>query len=141
MPHMIIIRGLPGSGKSTLANELGLLKIEADMFFNKFIKSRTTTSYEYNPKMIYDAHDWCLQMAIIAMQTGVDFVVANTFTQEWEIKNYLYESSKYGYEVTILRTVGEFTNIHTVPRVVLENMKNKFEKIDGEIIVYPRNVN
>jgi hypothetical protein len=56
-------------------------------------------------------------------------VVANTFTEEWEMKVYYDMAERYKYRVHTLvvenRHGGE--NIHGVPEEKLEQMKNRFD--------------
>jgi predicted kinase len=127
--NLIIVRGLPGSGKSTFAksnyvNNFGYILLEADMYFCK------DGIYLYDKDKLSNAHDWCYNETIKQLRAGNSVVVANTFTRLWEIKKYLeLNPSK------IYRCVGNYKNIHNVPEDIIQKMKDRFQDIEGEIIV------
>ncbi|MEY4572456.1 MAG: hypothetical protein RLZ10_1695, partial [Bacteroidota bacterium] len=56
-------------------------------------------------------------------------VVANTFTEEWEMKPYFEMAERYNYRIhTIIvenRHGGE--NVHGVPKEKLQQMKDRFQ--------------
>jgi len=56
-------------------------------------------------------------------------VVSNTFTQEWEMKNYYELAEKYGYRVysLIVENRHNGVNQHNVPADKIEQMRNRFE--------------
>ena len=125
MKELILLRGLPGSGKSTLAKAIGGLHFEADMYFVD-----ENGNYNFDGSQIKDAHAWCQNKVRISMETGVEkIVVSNTFTQEWEMKEYYDMAEKYGYRVysIIVENRHGGTNQHGVPADRLEIMKNRFE--------------
>lgn len=120
-----LVRGLPGSGKSTFAKSLGLKHFEADMFFTHPI----TGEYEFNPRKISSAHDWCVENVELTMKGGESLVVSNTFTQEWEMKPYFELAEKYGYSIfsIIIENRHEGKNIHDCPEDKVEVMRNRFQ--------------
>jgi predicted kinase len=127
--NLIIVRGLPGSGKSTFAksnyvDNFGYILLEADMYFYR------DGIYFYDKNKISNAHNWCYNETVKQLRTGNNVVVANTFTMLWEIKKYLeLNPSK------IYRCVGNYKNIHNVPEDIIQKMKDRFQDIEGEIIV------
>lgn len=127
--NLIIVRGIPGAGKSTFAQKeyvkpFGYKLVEADMYFMK------NGIYTYIAEDISKAHDWCYNETIRLLRKGENVIVANTFTQSWELHKYLnLNPSK------IYRCTGNFTNIHGVPVDTIKRMQNRFENIDGEIIL------
>jgi 50S ribosomal subunit-associated GTPase HflX len=56
-------------------------------------------------------------------------VVSNTFTQEWEMDEYVKLAEKYGYMVftIIVENRHGGVNQHGVPADKLEQMKNRFQ--------------
>jgi hypothetical protein len=55
-------------------------------------------------------------------------IVSNTFTQEWEMKQYYELAEKYGYTVFSLIVENRHggVNEHGVPKEKLEQMKDRF---------------
>jgi predicted kinase len=130
---LFLVRGLPGSGKSTFAthiwNEYAVC--EADKFFYD-----KEGNYNFDPSKIKDAHAWCkneVETRMIDHQNNEQYypeiAVSNTFTQEWEMKDYFDLADKYGYKVVSLIVENRHggKNVHGVPEDKLEIMKNRFE--------------
>ncbi len=130
---LFLIRGLPGSGKSTFAthvwNEYAVC--EADKFFYD-----KEGNYNFDPSKLKDAHAWCKNEVEIRMkdhqvnnQYYPEISVSNTFTQEWEMKDYYELAEKYGYKVVSLIVQNRHggKNLHGVPDDKLEIMRNRFE--------------
>jgi predicted kinase len=130
--ELILLRGLPGSGKSTLAKIILQLPyndepevLSADDFFEMNGKE-----YEFDATKIKEAHNYCQFRCSERMrQQKARIVVANTFTQEWEMEEYFKMAERYNYRVhTVIvenRHGGE--NIHGVPDDKLQKMKARFE--------------
>lgn len=128
---LYLIRGISGSGKSTYAKHLmkqnpTLSHYEADMFFYK------DGEYNFNPTLIKDAHAWCKNKTEEDLKHGKSVIVSNTFTQKWELEPYIQLAQKYGAKLIIKKASGNYQNIHNVPQEVLNNMKSRWEDIDGE---------
>ena len=124
MKELFLVRGLPGSGKSTLAKSLGGKHIEADMFFVK------DGVYQFDATKLRDAHGWCQAMVGSWMSDNEErIVVSNTFTQEWEIKDYYDWAKDFDYKVYSLIVENRHggVNEHGVPEEKLEQMKQRFE--------------
>ncbi len=122
--ELFLLRGLPGAGKSTLAKSLGGKHIEADMFFMK------DGVYEFDSTKLRDAHQWCDVMVGSWMSDGEErIVVSNTFTQEWEMKNYYEWATDFDYKVYSLIVENRHggVNEHGVPEEKLQQMENRFE--------------
>jgi predicted kinase len=130
---LFLVRGLPGSGKSTFAthiwNEYAVC--EADKFFYD-----KEGNYNFDPSKIKDAHAWCKNEVETRMkdhqlnpQYYPEIAVSNTFTQEWEMKDYYDLAEKYGYKIVSLIVENRHggKNVHGVPEDKLEIMKNRFE--------------
>jgi predicted kinase len=128
MNKLILIRGVPGAGKSTkakelmLGNELWTRHIEADQYF-----IRPDGVYDWNPKFIKNAHEWCQNQVEAAMKAKYMVIVANTFVAKSTMQPYLEIAKKYGYEVEILIMDGGYKSIHNVPDDTVARMRQQFE--------------
>lgn len=120
--RLTLIRGLPGSGKSTLAKTLDAVHLEADMYF-----TNDAGDYQFDPRLLKEAHQWCLLRCEYYLNRGEAVVVANTFVKQWEMDDYRKLADKYHVELSIRRCVGEFANIHQVPEKTLTKMKRDWE--------------
>jgi predicted kinase len=130
---LFLVRGLPGSGKSTFASHIWneYAVCEADKFFYD-----KEGNYYFDPSKIKDAHAWCKNEVETRMkdhqlnpQYYPEIAVSNTFTQEWEMKDYYDLAEKYEYKVVSLIVENRHSgkNVHGVPEDKLEIMKNRFE--------------
>ena len=119
---LILIRGLPGSGKSTLARELaarGFVHIEADMWFEQ--------RGSFDAALLPEAHAWCLAQTVVALESGRDVVVSNTFVKQSEMQPYLDTARRLGQTVEIRCATGTWPSRHNVPAEVLTQMTRDFE--------------
>lgn len=129
---LILLRGVPGSGKTTVAevilqspsNRSPEVLSADDFFYN------TDGEYNFDPEKLREAHNYCQFRCSERMRQELSrIVVANTFTQEWEMKIYFDMAERYKYRVHTLivenRHDGE--NVHGVPEDKLLQMKNRFE--------------
>ncbi|XP_044524210.1 NEDD4-binding protein 2-like 1 isoform X4 [Gracilinanus agilis] len=87
--QLYLLRGLPGSGKSTLARQLkhnfprALIFSTDDFFFKE------DGTYEFNPDVLEEAHDWNQRRARKAMRNGTSpIIIDNTNLHAWEMKPY-----------------------------------------------------
>lgn len=118
---LTIIRGLPGSGKSTLAKSLGVLHLEADMFFMK------NGIYCYDNFLPGQAHAWCKEAVESALSKNIDVVVSNTFVKKWEVEVYTKMAEKLDQYFDIKTCKGNYGNVHNVPVEVIERMRTNWE--------------
>lgn len=129
---LILLRGLPGSGKTTLSNiilEWPTIDkpdtISADDYFMD-----DDGNYNFNPSKLKEAHNHCEIRCANKMKLELSrIVVANTFTQEWEMEKYYEMAERYNYRVHSVivenRHMGE--NVHGVPESKLIQMKDRFD--------------
>ena len=130
--ELILLRGLPGSGKSTLAKIILQLRstdepevLSADNFFED-----KEGDYNFDPTKLKEAHNYCQFRCSERMrQQKARIVVANTFTQEWEMDEYFKMAERYNYRVhtVIVENRHGNQNVHGVPEDKLQQMKNRFQ--------------
>jgi hypothetical protein len=129
---LILLRGLPGSGKSLLAKIILQSPsgyepevLSADDFFTD-----EKGNYNFDPEKLKEAHNYCQFRCSERMRQQImRIVVANTFTQDWEMEVYFDMARRYNYRVhTVIvenRHGGE--NVHGVPQNKLQQMKDRFQ--------------
>lgn len=129
--HLFIIRGLPGSGKSTLAHTLGHAVYEADQYFEK------EEGYVFDPAQLPTAHAHCQERTLRRLVEGMgnDVVVANTFSQRWELEPYLRMASAHRARVTVVDLFDGGLDdaalvarcVHGVPERGIAAMRSRWE--------------
>jgi len=129
---LILLRGVPGSGKTTLANVILQQPnnnpqeiLSADDFFES-----DNGEYNFDPTKLREAHNYCQFRCSERMrQQKARIVVANTFTQEWEMDEYFKMAERYNYRVHTLIVENRHgnENIHGVPENKLQQMKDRFQ--------------
>ncbi len=151
---LVVMRGVPGSGKSTKAEEImeqawndGYMAVNIHSADNYFV--RPDGVYDFNFRVLKNAHKWCCESVEQSMQEIGPFdgavnygpadliIVDNTNTRKWEYQTYLDMAEKYGYDVEEI-IVGEFNevsvrkyaerNTHGVPVEKVVEMAGRFEK-------------
>jgi predicted kinase len=130
--ELILLRGLPGSGKTTLAKTILQLRISdepevlsADDFF-----INENGEYVFDFTKLKEAHQYCQFRCSERMrQQKAKIVVANTFTEEWEMKPYFEMAERYRYRVhsVVVENRHGNENVHGVPENKLQQMKKRFE--------------
>jgi predicted kinase len=121
---LILLRGLPGSGKTTFGLSIDAFTASADDYFDIYHKGK------FKPHKIGAAHGWCRDLIEARMQSGWTLItVANTFTQEWEMKPYIDMAEGYGYNVhsLIVENRHGSSSVHDVPEETIERMRHRFE--------------
>ena len=130
--ELILLRGLPGSGKTTLSKIILQLRstdepevLSADDFFED-----KEGDYNFDATKLKEAHNYCQFRCSERMrQQKAKIVVANTFTQEWEMDEYFKMAERYNYRVhtVIVENRHGNENIHGVPEDKLQQMKSRFQ--------------
>lgn len=129
---LILLRGTPGSGKSTIGeiilqnpNSQEPDVLSADNYF-----TNEKGEYNFDVTKLKEAHNDCQQKCAIKMRNGVlKIVVANTFTQEWEMESYFQMAERYHYRVhsVIVENRHGNQNIHNVPEEKITQMTERFQ--------------
>ncbi|XP_069130477.1 serine-rich adhesin for platelets-like isoform X2 [Argopecten irradians] len=134
----VMLRGLPGSGKSTLARNLqhagekpGVILSSDDYFVQDGI-------YKFEPHLLSEAHEWNRLRTIQNLHNGcTPIIVDNTNTQAWEMKPYVKQAQKFGYDIYFLEpdTLWRFQpkelarrNTHGVPIKKIQMMLERYQK-------------
>ena len=141
--YMLILRGLPGCGKTTYAKKLvkyweRLTKTRAavcsaDDFFLQF------GIYDFNPKLLQNAHSACKQSAKLFM-ANEEFglvIIDNTNSQSWEYEPYLKMAQESGC-IAKTKIIGKIDTIsarayatrglHSVSTTTYDRMITRWEK-------------
>ena len=129
---LILLRGLPGSGKTTLAEVILQSNqgtrpdvLSADNYFMD-----EKGNYNFDTSKLKEAHNNCQQACADRMRLEFSkIVVANTFTEEWEMKPYFEMAERYKYRVhtIVVENRHDSKNIHNVPEDKLKQMQNRFQ--------------
>jgi predicted kinase len=130
--ELILIRGIPYSGKSTLAQRICERHApnahwwEADMFFE------TDKGYIYNKELISQAHQWCKNRTYQSLKNGSNpVIVANTFTQMWQMVPYFNMCREFGCKLRIIELHTQYNpNHHNVPAEAIARFIRNWEPID-----------
>ena len=129
---LILLRGLPGSGKSTLGDVI----LYTNQLTNQDVLSADNFFIDKNGEYLFDgskikeAHNNCQQKCAERMKHEfLKIVVANTFTEEWEMKPYFEMAERYNYRIhtIIVENRHGNKNIHNVPDEKLQSMKSRFD--------------
>jgi tRNA uridine 5-carbamoylmethylation protein Kti12 len=129
---LILLRGVPGSGKTTLGNAILFTNqsniqdvLSADNFF-----INEKEEYVFDFTKLKEAHNDCQVKCAERMRNEFSkIVVANTFTQEWEMEPYFIMAERYNYRIhtVIVENRHGSKNVHNVPEDKIEQMVKRFD--------------
>lgn len=152
MNYLVVLRGAAGSGKSTYARRLrdkccGILGKSVCICSADYYFIRSDGEYDFNPKLLGNAHNQCLEEAMLAM--GLDdscsdnwyqydvVIIDNTNTTKKEYKKYIEAANEAGYKVkeiivgsTDISMAEEYfkRNVHGCPLDTIQRMLSRFER-------------
>ena len=132
---LVLVRGLPGSGKSYLAEVLRKLSgaemgvCSADDYF------MVDGEYKFDPSKLPEAHLQCQSNTFARFSIDDIAFVANTFTQRWEMEQYLVFVETFGLDLLVLNLFDAglsdrelaARNTHGVPEEAITRMRERFE--------------
>jgi tRNA uridine 5-carbamoylmethylation protein Kti12 len=132
MGDLILLRGLPGSGKTTLGKTIlsWFSSTEPDVISADDYFVDEKGNYNFDVTKLKEAHADCQRRCAFKMKNELSrIVVANTFTQKWEMDIYFEMAERYNYMIhtVIVENRHGGKNVHDVPDEKLEQMKNRFE--------------
>jgi NEDD4-binding protein 2 len=135
MKELVLVRGVSGSGKSTLVDALWdvstIIRYSTDDFF------MVDGEYKFDPALLGENHLKCQHAVERSMMLKLDdpyscvIMVANTFTELWEMDPYIALAKKYGFRVhtIVVENRHRSTSIHDVPPAVLKAQEDRFEVV------------
>ena len=142
MSTLTIMRGLPGSGKSSWVRKYRPVEkvLSADDFF------MTSKGYAFYPGGLIEAHARVLCGLLDALDAGEDVVVDNTHSRLCEFMVPLHIARKFDADVTVVSLYDggmsneelAARNIHHVPLMVIERMRDQWETCDSEMRLFWR---
>lgn len=127
-PRLILIRGQHNSGKTELAKyfckvALGsMFHLETDMYLTDVNGVRV-----FDKEKIPAAHSWCRKNIGILLNSGYSVVVANNFTRNWEVQQYVDLAVARNLPYAVLKTTATYPNVKKHPTTLLKTQAEKYE--------------
>lgn len=121
-----IVRGPSGCGKTTFARQLraDIIAEETSLFPNApYIAPEIVSAddffttkdgeYKFDPRMLSRAHTETISNAMSALKMGRDVIIANTFTNYWEVSPYIWMAQLAGADCIVYEP--DFMNFIDLP--------------------------
>ena len=148
---LILIRGLPGTGKSTIARaiskhfygssgsssaELDYYISEADSYFLTGSEESGNLIYAFDVDRLPKAHQLSFEKVCKNIRNELSVVLtSNTFTQYWEMYNYIEAAKNSKYSIFVIDTASSLTdaelerrNVHGVDKSKISAMRKRFQE-------------
>lgn len=130
MKFVIILRHASGAGGSTFARTLVTLNknsciCEADDYF-----INTSGEYQFNPKKLGLAHEWCKRKFEAAIKSEVELIIcSNTNVNKRDYQFYVDKAKECGYivHVVVVERIFDTKDVHNVPQEVIERQKQNLK--------------
>lgn len=141
---VIVLKSAAGGGKSTLAkklvaNETNHVICSADDY-HYFNLPHKLENYKFDINNLHIAHKTCQRKFVESLNNNVSLIIIdNTNIKLKDYKFYFLTAIEYGYEVEFHTIMGgnveqHFkSNVHNVPRNVIEKMINDLKPCPAEI--------
>lgn len=148
-PTLFIIRGLPGSGNTALAEllvqnllrnaeqtDIKAIKTGMDEFFTPVAEN--ALEQPFDSRFLGAAHDECYGRTMRYLRAGYSVAVANNFSTRREVERYTRGLGRCGLvnsvDLMIIKCAGTDRVPHTVPEVVIDRLRSRWEDVEGEIL-------
>lgn len=112
---------------NALAAQSGAMHLEAD----HFMVDRAGT-YRFDARRLREVHRQCEAACDENLTAGNSVIVANTFTEVWEMQAYLDMAERFGVTLQIIECHGGFDNIHGVPDDKIKAMRDRWEALPAQ---------
>lgn len=136
--ELYLCRGLPGSGKSFVAKEIQQ-KLDGIIFSTDNFWIRPSGQYDWNYKLIKEAHDWNKRMFDLELGRAYIIIVDNTNLSWKEMEYYILKAYHKDYNIILLESSQAWKfdplecsqkTVHKVPLETIEKMLQRWESSD-----------
>ena len=141
--NLILVRGVSGAGKSTIGelfdDEDTTAVLSTDDLF------MVDGKYVFDPSKLPEYHaetvnkvkelmieyDWKHKDSDFSWDEVNKIIVCNTFTQKWEMHEYIKLANEYGWTLhtIVVENRHGSKSIHNVPEYSIEKQKDRFEVV------------
>jgi len=140
MKSLVLLRGLPGSGKTSFGNFIkNLIPEDTESFsdedfdfidYENFFINPLDGSMNFNPEMLKDSFEWCINECRIAMvKNKKGIMVSYYFIQDKEMDVYYEMAKNYGYRVfsLVVESKHQGSSDKGLGEDVIQRMRKKFD--------------
>jgi len=146
--RVIAMQGVQGSGKTHTATALAaklILKGFSTVIASADEYMMEDGEYKFALSKLGMAHTSAASVALGAYKLNklkMVIIIDNTNIMQWYLRSYLEPLCQHGFDATkflVVRCTGTFSNIHGVPKDVVDSMRDKIEDLtfDGIMSATP----